>query len=74
MLRILGTKGRIEVPDFWFAGGREGGIGKIDIIPRDGARAHRRGQRAAPGSTPLKSTRAGEAIRAGKLENFAGPA
>ena len=37
VLRILGTKGRIEVPDFWFAGGnREGGTGKIDIIRADG--------------------------------------
>jgi predicted dehydrogenase/aryl-alcohol dehydrogenase-like predicted oxidoreductase len=36
VLRILGTKGRIEVADFWFAGGREGGTGRIDIIRPDG--------------------------------------
>ena len=39
VLRILGTKGRIEVPDFWFAGGnRDVGLGKIDLIHPDGKR------------------------------------
>ena len=38
VLRILGTKGRIEVADFWFAGGHEGGVGKIEIIKSDGER------------------------------------
>ena len=28
VLRILGTKGRIEVKDFWFAGGHEGRHGR----------------------------------------------
>lgn len=33
VLRIHGSDGRIEVPDFWFAGGnRDQGLGKIDII------------------------------------------
>jgi len=36
VLRIHGSEGRIEVPDFWFAGGnRDQGIGRIDII-KDG--------------------------------------
>jgi len=34
-LRIIGSKGRIEVKDFWFAGGRKGGTGKIEIIKGD---------------------------------------
>ncbi|GLQ56322.1 aldo/keto reductase [Devosia nitrariae] len=39
MLRIHGSLGRIEVPDFWFAGGnRDQGLGKIDIILNDGKR------------------------------------
>ena len=39
VLRILGTKGRIEVPDFWFAGGnRDVGLGRIDVIGADGSR------------------------------------
>jgi len=39
MLRILGTGGCIEVPDFWFAGGdRDVGPGKIDLIGKDGRR------------------------------------
>jgi predicted dehydrogenase/aryl-alcohol dehydrogenase-like predicted oxidoreductase len=39
VLRILGTKGRIEVPDFWFAGGnRDVGLGRIDVISADGKR------------------------------------
>lgn len=36
VLRILGTKGRIEVRDFWFATGHEGGTALIDIIRPDG--------------------------------------
>ena len=33
VLRIHGSEGRIEVPDFWFAGGnRDQGLGQIDII------------------------------------------
>ncbi|MCZ4346161.1 aldo/keto reductase [Devosia neptuniae] len=36
VLRVHGADGRIEVPDFWFAGGdRTKGVGKIDII-KDG--------------------------------------
>jgi predicted dehydrogenase/aryl-alcohol dehydrogenase-like predicted oxidoreductase len=31
-LRIIGSKGRIEVKDFWFAGGRKGGTGRMEII------------------------------------------
>lgn len=39
VLRIFGTRGRIEVPDFWFAGGnRDVGLGQIDVIAADGAR------------------------------------
>ena len=38
VLRVLGTTGRIEVADFWFAGGRAGGTGRIEIINRDGSR------------------------------------
>ncbi|MFD2055101.1 aldo/keto reductase [Mesorhizobium calcicola] len=39
VLRIFGTRGRIEVPDFWFAGGnRDVGLGKIDVIGSDGSR------------------------------------
>jgi predicted dehydrogenase/aryl-alcohol dehydrogenase-like predicted oxidoreductase len=39
MLRILGSLGRIEVPNFWFANGdRTGGDGKIDVILNDGTR------------------------------------
>jgi predicted dehydrogenase/aryl-alcohol dehydrogenase-like predicted oxidoreductase len=34
-LRIIGSKGRIEVKDFWFAGGRKGGTGRIEIIRGD---------------------------------------
>ncbi|RYE85207.1 MAG: Gfo/Idh/MocA family oxidoreductase, partial [Hyphomicrobiales bacterium] len=37
VLRIHGAKGRIEVPNFWFANGnRDQGLGKIDIILADG--------------------------------------
>ncbi|TPM38967.1 aldo/keto reductase [Mesorhizobium sp. B2-3-4] len=72
VLRIFGTKGRIEVPDFWFAGGdRDIGLGRIDVIGADGARE----------TISVNETRhvysfevdaAGEAIRAGRQE-FAWP-
>lgn len=72
MLSILGTKGRIEVPDFWFAGGnRDVGLGKIDVIGSNGKRE----------TISVNETRhlysfeidaAGEAILAGSQE-FAWP-
>jgi predicted dehydrogenase/aryl-alcohol dehydrogenase-like predicted oxidoreductase len=31
-LRIIGSEGRIEVKDFWFASGHKGGVGKIEVI------------------------------------------
>ncbi len=38
MLRIFGTEGRIEVPDFWFAAGnRDAGPGRVEVIRRDGS-------------------------------------
>lgn len=36
-LRIIGSDGRIEVKDFWFASGHKGGTGTIRIIKPDGA-------------------------------------
>lgn len=72
VLRILGTKGRIEVPDFWFAGGdRNVGLGKIDVIGSDGAR-----QTISVGETrhlyAFEVDAAGDAILAGQQE-FAWP-
>lgn len=37
MLRIYGTTGRIEVADFWFASGKQGGVGEIRIYRPDGS-------------------------------------
>lgn len=37
VLHILGSEGRIEVANFWFAGGRDGGTGVIKIIKPDGS-------------------------------------
>jgi predicted dehydrogenase/aryl-alcohol dehydrogenase-like predicted oxidoreductase len=31
-LRIIGSEGRIEVKDFWFASGHKGGVGKIELF------------------------------------------
>lgn len=31
-LRIIGSEGRIEVKDFWFASGHKGGVGRIEIF------------------------------------------
>ncbi len=35
-LRIYGTKGRLEVVDFWFAGWKQGGTGTIEVITDKG--------------------------------------
>jgi predicted dehydrogenase/aryl-alcohol dehydrogenase-like predicted oxidoreductase len=72
VLRIFGTKGRIEVPDFWFAGGnRDVGPGRIDVIGADGKR-----ETISGGETrhlySFEVDGAGEAILAGKQE-FAWP-
>lgn len=32
-LRIFGSKGRVEVQDFWFCGGIDGGTAHIDVYP-----------------------------------------
>jgi len=37
LLQVLGTTGRVEVSNFWFGSGRQGGVGKIEIIPREGS-------------------------------------
>ncbi len=67
MLRVLGTEGRIEVADFWFASGRQGGTGEIVVIGRDGTRR----TIAVPEDRWLyafEADAAGEAIRAGRQE------
>ena len=56
VLRILGTTGRIEVKDFWFAVGREGGLGRITIIAPDGIGETITWRKRA-GSIPSRSTR-----------------
>jgi predicted dehydrogenase/aryl-alcohol dehydrogenase-like predicted oxidoreductase len=67
MLRIYGTQGWIAVPSFWFASGREGGVGKITV--------HRQG--AEPETIQVEEKRwlyafeidaVGQAIRAGRQE------
>lgn len=67
VLRIIGSKGRIEVADFWFASGHEGGTGRIELLRNDGTSE----------TIEIKEDRwlysfevdaAGEAIRAGRRE------
>lgn len=72
VLRIHGATGRIEVPDFWFAGGnRDVGLGRIEIVRPDGARetisVNERGHVYS-----FEADAAAEAIFAGKQE-FAAP-
>ena len=67
VLRIFGTTGRMEVKDFWFAGGKEGGTGRIEIIPRDGPPSTV--EVVEPGWLyAFEADAAGEAIRAGRRE------
>ena len=71
VLRILGTKGRIEVEDFWFAGGVQGGTGEIRIVRPDGT-----SETATVEETrhlyAFEADAAGRAIREGRQE-FAWP-
>jgi len=68
VLRILGTKGRIDVPDFWFAGGnRDVGPGRIDIIRSDGGLETIGGDETRH-MYSFEVDAAGEAIRAGRQE------
>ncbi len=68
VLRILGTKGRIEVKDFWFISGpRDGQPGTFDIIMRDGSRQTVGGEPGAP-LYSYEADAAARAIRAGKRE------
>ena len=71
MLRIFGTTGRIEVADFWFASGKQGGVGKIEVFMRDGA--HETIEVVEPRKLySFEADAAAEAIRAGHLE-FSSP-
>jgi predicted dehydrogenase len=72
VLRIFGTSGRIEVTDFWFAGGHAGGVGTISIVRPDGSREDV--QINEPGWLySFEADAAAEAIRAGK-QQFDAPA
>lgn len=75
VLRIIGSEGRIEVKDFWFAAGHKGGTGRIDIF---------RGDKVETIGSPedrwlysFEVDAAGEAIREGKRNSmhraWAGP-
>ena len=70
VLRIIGSEGRIEVENFWFASGHKGGVGKIEIIKgtdRQTVEVREDGWLYA-----FEVDAAGEAIRAGRTE-FAYP-
>ena len=72
VLRIMGTTGRIEVPDFWFAGGdRSGGPGAIRIIRGKEVETIETGHNL-PHLYSFEADGAADAIFAGKQE-FAAP-
>jgi predicted dehydrogenase/aryl-alcohol dehydrogenase-like predicted oxidoreductase len=72
VLRIFGTKGRIEVPDFWFAGGdRDVGPGRIVVI-REGSEPETISLNETRHLYSFEADAAGEAILAGRQE-FAWP-
>ncbi|WP_085033856.1 aldo/keto reductase [Ensifer aridi] len=66
VLRIIGSKGRIEVKDFWFASGKQGGTGRIEIIKGDGQQAVEVEEKRHLYSFEVDAV--GEAIRAGRTE------
>jgi len=71
VLRIHGSAGRIELPDFWFAGGnRDNSPGQIDIV-RNGERETVR-VGASAHLYSYESDAVAEAVTAGRVE-FASP-
>jgi predicted dehydrogenase/aryl-alcohol dehydrogenase-like predicted oxidoreductase len=71
VLRILGTGGRIEVADFWFAGGKPGGTSRI-VIDRNDDRVETIEIVSTRSLYSFEVDAAGEAIRDGRQE-FAPP-
>ncbi|AVA19755.1 MULTISPECIES: aldo/keto reductase [unclassified Rhizobium] len=69
-LRIIGSDGRLEVKDFWFASGHKGGIGKIELIK--GAETQIVEVKEDRWLYSFEVDAAGDAIRAGQTE-FAYP-
>ncbi|KKX27240.1 aldo/keto reductase [Rhizobium sp. LC145] len=65
-LRIIGSKGRIEVKDFWYASGRQGGVGRIDIIKGNERQTIEMEEKRYLYSFEVDAV--GEAIRAGRTE------
>jgi predicted dehydrogenase/aryl-alcohol dehydrogenase-like predicted oxidoreductase len=80
VLRIHGATGRIEVPDFWFAGGdRSGGPGTIHIVRPEASRERGARENRETLTTPdtghlysYEADAAAEAIFAGRQE-FSSP-
>ncbi|NTF40310.1 aldo/keto reductase [Rhizobium rhizogenes] len=69
-LRIIGSEGRLEVTDFWFASGHKGGVGKIELIK--GGETQTIEVKEERWLYSFEVDAAGDAIRAGKQE-FAYP-
>jgi len=69
-LRIIGSEGRIEVADFWFASGHKGGVGKIQLIK--GGETQTIEVKEERWLYSFEVDAAGDAIRAGQKE-FAYP-
>jgi len=69
-LRIIGSEGRIEVADFWFASGHKGGVGKIELIK--GGETQTIEVKEERWLYSFEVDAAGDAIRAGSKE-FAYP-
>lgn len=69
-LRIIGSDGRIEVKDFWFASGHKGGVGKIEIFKGNEQQTIEVKEERWLYSFEVDA--AGDAIRAGEKE-FASP-
>jgi predicted dehydrogenase/aryl-alcohol dehydrogenase-like predicted oxidoreductase len=66
VLRIIGAQGRIEVKDFWFASGKQGGVGRFEIIRGDGQQSIEVEEKRYLYSFEVDAV--GNAIRAGRTE------
>ncbi len=68
VLRIIGTLGRIEVKDFWFASGpRDGNPGTFEVLLHDGTRQKYGGRKGKP-LYAYEADAAAAAIRAGRQQ------
>ncbi len=71
-LRVFGSRGRLEIQDFWFCGGLDGGTARIDVFPIHGGNYSVAVDSSGRGLYDFEVEATARAIAAGQQE-FAAP-